>query len=538
MKANRLNGTALEQMLRNGLANLKNNEKKINDMNVFPVSDGDTGRNMRLTLENGLSYAKSDPSIGAYLASLSKGMLLGARGNSGVILSQIFKGISLSLLRCNVINPGELRDALIKGYLVAYRAVANPVEGTILTVAREGIENVKGQIYGRITIEATLALYVAEMRRSLSRTPELLPVLKESNVVDSGAMGYLCIFEGMLKYSYGEIIEYSGSDEAAPTVAVSGLFDENCTFTVGYCMEFLLQLLKSKEQRPRFKMNDFRSSLCSFGSSVVVTGEDDIVKVHIHTFKPSPIIEYAQKFGEFISFKLENMQLQHSGVTETEEQAPEKELAIIAVASGSGVHALLKDMGVDCILESGYSDVSVGEFVDAIDSINAENILIYPNNKNAVTAAQQAAKMRKRKKVTVLESETVMQCYYSLAMDVPDGDLSSRVAALKRGIEGVTTIFVATAAKDREGKCLVGDKIAYRDHEIICAGKTLEEVAAKAACTLAGESGAAALIFGGRTVGEERGAAICEYIQEKCPSLEVTFMQGGQSIYELIIGII
>ena len=232
-----INGLILEKMVKNGLNNIRLHEKEINDMNVFPVADGDTGRNMRLTLENGVKSAKSGKHLGEYLKGLSEGMLFGARGNSGVILSQLFKGFYNELARDGIVNPYELRDALIAGYRNAYKAVLRPVEGTILTVAREAIENVKTQVYRGSSIEDVLSLYLTEARESLKRTPDLLGVLKEAGVVDSGAFGYIVIVEGMLKALYGEMIEAEGEPLPAATETKVGYFDENSPFTLGYCME-------------------------------------------------------------------------------------------------------------------------------------------------------------------------------------------------------------------------------------------------------------------------------------------------------------
>ena len=211
MSTKRINGSQLEQMLRNGLANLKTQESEINRLNVFPVSDGDTGTNMRLTLEHGIQYAYSTAAAGDYLKKLSEGMLLGARGNSGVILSQFFKGFYVELARCSQLGVGELRNGLIRGYRTAYSAVVKPTEGTILTVTREGIEHIRGQINRYTTVEQLFTMYIAEMKKTLAQTPEMLPVLKESGVVDSGALGFIAIAEGMLKCLFGEIIEDDGA---------------------------------------------------------------------------------------------------------------------------------------------------------------------------------------------------------------------------------------------------------------------------------------------------------------------------------------
>ena len=254
MSTRRINGIHLEKMVKNGLAVLQRHEDEVNRLNVFPVPDGDTGTNMVLTLGNGIRYAKSSEDAGAYLRSLSDGMLLGARGNSGVILSQFFKGFAIELTRSPLIGPGELRNGLIRGYRCAYDAVVHPVEGTILSVTREGIEHIRTQITRNSSIESILSMYIAEMRKTLSFTPEMLSVLKEAGVVDSGAYGFILIFEGMLKCLYGEVIDPKELPlpQAQPPVDLS-LFNENSEFSDGYCTEFILQrLVNSKARASRY----------------------------------------------------------------------------------------------------------------------------------------------------------------------------------------------------------------------------------------------------------------------------------------------
>ena len=269
MSTKRINGIHLEKMLKNGLAFLQQHEEEVNRLNVFPVPDGDTGTNMVLTLGNGTRYAKSSEDAGAYLRTLSDGMLLGARGNSGVILSQFFKGLAVELSRCPVIGPGELRNGLIRGYRTAYEAVVHPVEGTILSVTREGIEHIRTQITRNSSIESILSMYIAEMRKTLSFTPEMLSVLKEAGVVDSGAYGFILIVEGMLKCLYGEVIDPKELPRQVNEAPVDlSLFNENSKFTDGYCTEFILQRLVSSRYEQDFSKENFISELRFFGNSI------------------------------------------------------------------------------------------------------------------------------------------------------------------------------------------------------------------------------------------------------------------------------
>ncbi len=335
----KINGVQLEKMLKNGLNNLLSHKDEVNKLNVFPVPDGDTGTNMSLTLSHGLNSAASRQEAGPYLKAVSDGMLLGARGNSGVILSQLFKGLYTELARAGVITPALFRNALIRAYKTAYASVVHPVEGTILTVAREGIEHIRTQVTRRTTIEEFLAMYAAEMRKSLSFTPELLPVLKESGVIDSGAYGYILIFEGMLDQLYGKLHQAQEPDEAVTMSASqppidASYFNENSAFEEGYCMEFILQLMKGEKYTQRFILKSYIEDLKLYGTSIVVVQDGRRIKVHIHTFIPAKIITLSQEFGEFLTFKLENMQLQHNEAFASA-KGEKKALAVIAAVNGA-----------------------------------------------------------------------------------------------------------------------------------------------------------------------------------------------------------
>ena len=470
-----INGTTFQKMLAYGLANIISAEKVINSMNVFPVADGDTGTNMRLTIEHGYKIAKPNRHLGLYLKDVAGGMLLGARGNSGVILSQLFKGMSNYLLSKGIVNPGELREALISAYKTAYKSVLNPVEGTILTVAREGIENIKDKIYGKeITIEDTLKLYINAMNKSLKHTPDLLPVLKEASVLDSGAFGYIKIFEGMNKFLLGEQISTKiVVPEAETNEPVVSYFNENSDFIDGYCMEFLLQLLNSKNYKERFDLNKYIDMIKPFGNSIVCLQDGSIVKVHIHTVQPSNVIDISRNYGEFITFKLENMQLQHneySVLNEKKDPEKRKELGIVAVVNGDEIAKDYRDLGVDVVLDGGNSmNTSSDEFVHACESINANKILIFPNNVNSFLSARQAIEILKAEgKVIMIESKNVMQCFYALQMDMPDASIEERIEDFKNNIDLVTTIGVSIASKDYTSdkfNCVKGDFIAtVNDH--------------------------------------------------------------------------
>ena len=345
----------------------------------------------------------------------------------------------------------------------------NPVEGTILTVAREGIENIKEQIYGKhITIETTLQLYLKEMNESLKRTPDLLPTLKEASVLDSGAFGYIKIIEGMYKYLMGEIIECTGKGECPQKVEATPIyFDEKSEFIDGYCMEYLLQLLEVRNYQETFSLNNYINSLKTLGNSLVVLKEGTIVKVHIHTLHPSKVIDLSQKYGEFITFKLENMQLQHNefSIVHKVDETPKKELGIIAVVNGEEIENNYRDLGVDVVISaSSNMNVSSNEFLDAIRSINAKRIVIFPNNINTFGAANQAIDLAKGKdKVFIIPSKSMMEGLVALQMDLPDDPAQDRIDAFIQNIKLANTIVVTTASQDYEKDgfcCKIGEKIA------------------------------------------------------------------------------
>ncbi len=542
----RVNGFLLEKMLRNGLANIRAAEETINGLNVFPVADGDTGLNMRLTLENGLRRAKGRTEIGLYLRDLSEGMLLGARGNSGVILSQIFKGIYQELARCQAANIADMRNALIRGYRVAYQSVVCPVEGTILTVAREGIELIRTQLDRNTSIESLLGMYIAQMRKTLAATPDMLAVLKEYGVVDSGAVGYITIFEGMYKYLCGETLQDRGSGETVPRTDISeDIFNENSPFEEGYCMEFILQLMNGDSYNHRFRIATFTEDLKLFGNSIVVTQDGTRVKVHIHTMKPGKVIAMSQEFGEFLTFKLDNMQVQHN---EFIRKMPKQErvhlqMAVVAVVNGAGMQKVFTDLGCTVVLDgSSKMNTSTQEFLDAFREANADTIVVLPNNKNIVRAAEQAAAMFGESEIHVLPTTSMVEGYYALSMDIPDEVTDKRIKAMLSGAGNIVTLSQTIASRDYAHNgigCKVGEEIALVNDRLVFSCRDtieavmgglhkIEGIADKEYC----------VIFRGEDVDPAQESILEDAIREEYPLLELQFMDGGQRIYRWLLGVI
>ncbi len=542
MKYKHVNGTVFQAMIVSGYNNLCNHEREINAMNVFPVSDGDTGTNMRTTLENGIQHAKPTEHLGAYLKELSTGMLWGARGNSGVILSQLFKGISDALVRCGIANVREVCDALVRAYRTAYRSVVHPVEGTILTAAREGIENIKSQFGRGSVVNDVFSLYLAEMRKSLEHLPDLLPVLKEAGVTDSGALGYIAVVDGMVQAMYDKGVEIAEGETAAYEDKSHGAFNADSEFTLGYCTEFLLQTLKSKTSRFPFRVKEFTDALSGMGDSLIVIEQDGIVKVHIHTLTPAKVIEEAQRYGEFTAFKLENMQLQHSEfVKEKEKQMPHSKFAVIVVADGDGIMQMFRDSGADIVIDGGSSSgVSADEFAKAYRRVNADRIVVLPNNGNNENAAVQAKQLIGNENITILPTKTMIEGYYAMAFGTADiEDADARIEAMKDGMDSAITISVARSVKDfvsEDVSCKAGDYIAFLGKRPVLAGKSPKEVLSGALAKIEHiDEKSYAYFITGKQFSEDANELADEIEREYSISCET--IEGGQSVYELIVGV-
>lgn len=541
----RINGYDFQLMVQSALNNIRLAEQRVNSMNVFPVADGDTGTNMRLTLENGFKRAQQVKHLGLYIKDLASGMLLGARGNSGVILSQLFKGMSIFLERKGIVNPGELREALILGYKTAYKAVANPVEGTILTIAREGIEEVKGLIRGKISLEETLKLYLDAMYKSLQSTPDKLAVLKEANVLDSGAYGYIIIIEGMYKYLIGEAVkETANTGKEVPLQSEPLYFDENSEFKEGYCMEFLLQLLSSRINIQKFSINAFIEKLKELGASIVCLKEGSIVKVHIHTLNPSPVIDLAKNYGEFINFKLENMQLQHNefSVVKHLDDKNAKELGIIAVVNGKELEDVYRELGCDYVISAtGNMNASSSGFLDAIESVNAKKLVIFPNNKNTFGSANQAIELARAKdRVFIVPTKTMIEGIVALQMDMPDDDTNSRINEFNSNIQLATSIGITNATKNYEKDgfcCKINDKIALINDKLIAVSNDIIDCLDKAIKAVENlEEKTGMFIYLSKDADDELENKLTDYVSN-LEGLDYQIMKGGQEIYDVLIGI-
>ena len=401
-------------MLLGGASALLEHAQEVNDLNVFPVPDGDTGTNMAKTLEGGIAKLSTDDtdSIGEASKSFSNGVLLGARGNSGVILSQIFAGINEELSKYDVIDAKGLAEAYKNGIKKSYSAVQNPTEGTILTVFRESTEYAAENIDENSTIEDFFKLHIEKAKESLAKTKELLPVLAEADVVDSGGTGYLYIAIGMYEVLTGKSLpsfQLDKIESKASSVNID-MFTRDSVLEFGYCTEFLLRLTTNKVDPDNFDINQVLDILNELGGeSIVAYQTGDIVKVHVHTFTPGLVLTRIQEFGEFLTVKIENMSVGHSGTPE-KKSSNGKSFSVLTVASGEGMCSLFTDMGADLIVAGGQSaNPSTEEFIEAFNKCDTPNILVLPNNKNVFLAANQAAEIYKNANVHIIPTKSLMQ---------------------------------------------------------------------------------------------------------------------------------
>lgn len=551
MNQKKINGSTFSEMLRSGYKNLVLHLQIINDLNVFPVPDGDTGTNMRLTYSNGLkTISDDDAPIEIISDEFARGMLFGARGNSGVLTSQYFRGFADACKGKKELTVNDFAIAMVSAYKNAYKACADVAEGTILTVARESIENTIPSVREEDNYESFLTKVASMMRVSLDNTPNLLPILKENGVVDSGGKGLLTIFEGFLAFFTGKEISIEDETlheekEKKEQIDFSA-FNENSTLDYGYCTEFLLQLLTSKIDIPSFNIDEFIEFMQAHGDSLVCFQTGTIVKVHVHTKKPYEVIEYAQRFGEFVTFKMENMALQHNSLIKEEEkrQQDRKKYAVIAIAQGDGIIDLFKNqLRADLVLNGGTTmNTSVSEMIDAFKYVNADEIILLPNETNILKAAQQAAELFKDSKVYVVPTHNIQEGYAALNMHMGDEENGQEVyEALKMGAESITPYIVFKSGKDAK----VGTTVAPKGSYVGSKGKKLLTFAPRrTAATLRLlkkvediDNREVLFIIYGQMVTEEAALELVSAINEKWPSLEVGLINGKQDVYDLLIGI-
>ena len=544
-----LTGSTYAAMVENGYKAIKLQYSQINDLNVFPVPDGDTGTNMTATIMGGIkAMTKANQNNLSDVASkIASGMLLGARGNSGVILSQFFAGVSDGLAGLGEANILQFAGALRSGVNKAYQAVIQPVEGTILTVAREGCTYVLDHIEDVDSLESLFVLLLRKMRKALKNTPELLPVLKEAGVVDSGGAGLVAIMEGMYKSLTGEEVEDSIFD--GPTNSVSAdseiLFNADSVLEYGYCTEFIMQLLNCKDGPKNFVLQDMIDYYQTLGDSLVAIESDGIVKVHVHTKTPGKVIEYAQRFGEFVTFKMENMSIQHQEVLlkELEQKGPHKEAAMLAVAPSEPIAQLFQKMGVTEIVKGGQTmNPSAEDFVKSIEACNADTVIVFPNNGNVILTAKQAAEMVEGVKVIVISTKSVIECYSALGMvDIENQTIEQNLEYIEQQIAGTVSAEVSLAVRDSINNGInvkQGDYIGIAQSAVKATDPDLVTCAMKLLAGIEGiEDRSIITVFYGCDATEEVRLAFAEKIAENYPLMDFIEIDGQQTIYPFILAL-
>lgn len=527
-------------MLLNGYKNLKRNMSFIDDLNVFPVPDGDTGKNMTMTFEGGITASNGEYNgICEMMNKVSRSSLLSARGNSGVILSQFIRGISVGSEGSRTFTIPSFISAFKSGTEYAYNAVAKPTEGTMLTVLREGAEYLENHTFSNFNV--LFAELTEELKRSLKKTPELLAVLKEAGVVDSGGAGIVCIFEGMYLHLCGEEID----DLDLPQengFSLSNDFNEDSVLEYGYCTEFILQLLNSKTDISAFSLPSLTKRLEEMGDSVVTVMDGSIIKIHVHTFSPESVIAYAREFGELVTVKIENMSIQHNEIESQKVKVRQKN-AVVATATGKGFADFFIGVGVSEVIDGGATNnPSTNDFIAAFDRVNADNIIVLPNDSNVILTAHQAAELYKKSNVTVIDTKSLAEGYSAVSMmDLSFENLEDLISDMTMGLPNVTSGYVAVANRNgvfgdlnvQSGKWIgfEGDNLLSCDDNPVNAAislfESLENINEKQVITS----------FYGSGVTEAEIEELSNAFNSKFPNIEIGFINGEQEVYRYVFAI-
>ncbi len=545
----KINGQLFKNMVLNGCYLLHNQHQEIDALNVFPVPDGDTGTNMSLTFSSGAKEIENLDSDDIYQISkkLSKGLLMGARGNSGVILSQIFRGFSMYLEGKTEIDCVDMAKAFNNGAKIAYKAVMRPVEGTILTVIRESAEAVVKYAKKGKTIEDVFSYFVKQAEESLERTPELLPVLKEVGVVDSGGAGLVLILTGFMSAIAGDEIQkvdvFEHVEKAASEV-------ETGEEGFGYCTEFILRLEENLVDK--FSEDQLKNELARIpGDCIVVVQDEDIVKVHVHTLKPGEALNLGQRFGEFIKLKIENMQEQHNSILESKKasttpkeepkKAEPKELGLISVAAGSGIKEMFMELNCDYVVSGGQTmNPSTEDLVQAIRDVNAKTVVVLPNNSNIIMAASQAATVLEGEiDVRVVPTKTIPQGLSACIMFNPEADIDSTLEDMTEAIANVKTGQVTFAIKDTniDGVDIkANDYMAMVEKSIVACVPNKVEACKETLNHLMSEDDEIITLIAGEDVSDEELKEVEAFVEENSDA-ELEVRVGKQPVYSFIIGV-
>ncbi|MBU8877786.1 DAK2 domain-containing protein [Bacillus sp. FJAT-29790] len=556
MSIKALDGKRFAEMVIQGANYLSLNAKYVDALNVFPVPDGDTGTNMNLSITSGAKEVKNNVQehIGKVGAALSKGLLMGARGNSGVILSQLFRGFSKAIEQKATINGHEFAAALHSGVETAYKAVMKPVEGTILTVAKDSANKAVQIATNEENIITIMEEVVREAKASLDRTPDLLPVLKEVGVVDSGGQGLVFVYEGFLAELKGEKLPDSPSALPKMEELVSAEHHKNVhsfmnteDIEYGYCTEFMVKFESDKLSEKPFSEETFRQDLSKYGDSLLVIADEELVKVHIHSEQPGDCLSYGQRYGTLINMKIENMREQHSNLVDTplvsetgNRTKKQLEYGIITVSMGSGIADLFRSIGAHAVIEGGQTmNPSTEDIVKAMNEINAKKIIILPNNKNIIMAAQQAAEMTDYEAI-VIPSKTVPQGMSALLAFNPGTGLAQNEAGMTEALQHVKTGQITFAVRDTSIDGLEIEKddfMGIAEGKIIVKNKDKVQSAKDLLAKMIDEDSEILTILKGEDASEDDVEAIASFIAEEFDDIEIEVHDGKQPLYAFIFAI-
>lgn len=552
MQTKTIDGQTFIKMVSGGAANLRANASIVNDLNVFPIPDGDTGENMSRTINGGLSRLDIHDGLTLDKASrmLADGMLMSARGNSGVILSQFFAGIAKGFEGKENADLDDLANALKSGVESAYAAVNKPTEGTILTVAREAAEYAASRITADSTFASFANDYINEMNASLRRTPELLDVLKEAGVIDSGGAGLYYIADGAIKAANGEnfITSVSPEENAPKTIDTDG-FDENSVMKFGYCTEFLLQLQTCKTDVKNFGLDKLKAYLETVGDSIVAFISGTVVKVHVHTMTPGTVLDYCQQYGEFLTLKIENMTLQHRETVisnrfdekrEDKKKAEKKPYALVTTASGEGIKQTFTELGADYVIYGEQTNnPSTEDFISAFDEVNAKTIFVLPNNSNIIMAAKQAAELYKDSDVRVVPSHNIGEGYAALTMlSYDSGDTDAIAGELEEAMQGVITGMITHSVRNADIDGVSIDKDAYigfTDKKMLASDGNKIDTAMLLLEKLNAKSHEFLIAVFGKEMTDSEREEFTARMSAEYPMMEVYTIDGGQEVYDLML---
>ena len=552
MAVNVIDAGLLKRMFLAGVANLESKKEWINELNVFPVPDGDTGTNMTLTILSAAKEVKAleNPDMVAIAKAISSGSLRGARGNSGVILSQLLRGFTKEIREHKEIDTITLAKACERATATAYKAVMKPKEGTILTVAKGASQKAAELAETTEDLDTFISEVINYAQEVLEKTPEMLPVLKEAGVVDSGGQGLLEVMRGAYDAFQGKEIDYSAIEASAGTKMVKPSEQAETEIKFGYCTEFIIMLEKEFTAKDE---TEFKAYLESIGDSIVCVADDDIVKIHVHTNDPGLAIQKALTYGQLSRMKIDNMREEHqerlikdaeklaAQQAEAKKAEPRKEVGFIAVSIGEGMNEIFRELGADYIIEGGQTmNPSTEDMLNAIDQVNAEHIFILPNNKNIILAANQAQTLTEDKDIIVVPSKTVPQGITAIINYMPDADAQTNLEAMIEGIGNVKTGQVTYAVRDThidDKEIHEGDIMGIGDSGILAVGQSVEETTKEMLAQLVDEDTELISLYYGQDVQEESAENFAQEIEDSYPDVDVDVHSGGQPIYYYVLSV-